>query len=119
MGRPPGTTIFVGNISYDTTEDQLKEVFSQVGNVVSFRLKYDHETGRAKGFGFCEYEDKETAMSARRNLNGTELNGRPLTLRSSNLTARCRTLRSSLRNLASSPIQRYRRVSLQRIPPWL
>lgn len=78
MGRPPGTTVFVGNISYDTTEDQLKEVFSQVGNVVSFRLMYDHETGRAKGFGFCEYEDKETAMSARRNLNGTQLNGRPL-----------------------------------------
>lgn len=78
MGRPPGTTVFVGNISYETTEEQLKEVFSQVGNVLSFRLMYDHDTGKAKGFGFCEYEDKETAMSARRNLNGTELNGRAL-----------------------------------------
>ena len=78
MGRPPGTTVFVGNISYDTNEDQLKDVFSQVGNVISFRLMYDPETGRPKGYGFCEYEDKETAMSARRNLNGTPLNGRPL-----------------------------------------
>ena len=78
MGRPPGMTVFVGNISYETTEEQLKEVFSQVGNVLSFRLMYDHETGKAKGFGFCEYEDKETAMSAMRNLNGTELNGRAL-----------------------------------------
>ncbi|KAI0561475.1 RNA recognition motif containing protein [Gracilaria domingensis] len=78
MGRPPGTTVFVGNISYDTTEEQLNEVFSQVGNVVNFRLMHDNETGRAKGYGFCEYEDKETAMSARRNLNGTMLNGRPL-----------------------------------------
>lgn len=78
QGRPPGTTVFVGNISYDTTEEELKEVFSQVGTVVSFRLLYDQNTGRAKGYGFCEYEDKETAMSARRNLNGTVVNGRPL-----------------------------------------
>lgn len=78
QSRPPGTTVFVGNISYDTTEEKLKEVFSQVGNVVSFRLLYDSNTGRAKGYGFCEYEDKETAMSARRNLNGTIVNGRPL-----------------------------------------
>lgn len=49
MGRPPGTTVFVGNISYETTEEQLKDVFSQAGNVLSFRLMYDHETGRAKG----------------------------------------------------------------------
>lgn len=78
QSRPPGTTVFVGNISYDTTEEKLKDVFSQVGNVMSFRLLYDSNTGRAKGYGFCEYEDKETAMSARRNLNGTIVNGRPL-----------------------------------------
>lgn len=78
QGRPPGTTVFVGNISYDTTEQELKEVFSQVGPVLKFRPVYDNQTGRAKGYGFCEYEDKETAMSARRNLNGTMVNGRPL-----------------------------------------
>jgi cleavage stimulation factor subunit 2 len=46
--------------------------------VVSFRLVYDRETGKPKGYGFCEYRDQETAMSAMRNLNGFELNGRTL-----------------------------------------
>lgn len=78
QNRPQGTTVFVGNISYDTTEEELRDVFSQVGTVVSFRLLYDASTGRAKGYGFCEYEDKETAMSARRNLNGTVVHNRPL-----------------------------------------
>lgn len=74
----PRFTVFVGNISYDTTEEQLKDFFSQVGPVVSFRLMYDRETGKPKGFGFCEYEDQETAMSALRNLNGEMVNGRAI-----------------------------------------
>lgn len=76
--RNGGTTVFVGNINYDATEEQLKDIFSQVGTVVNFRVVYDNDTGRPKGYGFCEYEDAETAMSARRNLNGVELNGRLL-----------------------------------------
>jgi len=75
-GQP--ATVFVGNIPFDTTEEHLKEIFSQVGVVSSFRLVYDQQTGKPKGFGFCEYEDAETAMSALRNLNGVEVNGRPL-----------------------------------------
>lgn len=70
--------MFVGNINYDATEDQLRDIFSQVGTVVNFRVVYDQDSGRPKGYGFCEYEDAETAMSARRNLNGYELNGRQL-----------------------------------------
>jgi cleavage stimulation factor subunit 2 len=77
-GRSGGTTVFVGNINYDATEEQLKDIFSQVGTVLNFRVVYDNDTGRPKGYGFCEYEDIETAMSARRNLNGYELNGRQL-----------------------------------------
>lgn len=76
--RNGGATVFVGNINYDATEDQLRDIFSQVGTVVNFRVVYDQESGRPKGYGFCEYEDAETAMSARRNLNGYELNGRQL-----------------------------------------
>lgn len=90
----------VGNISYDTTEvaetaleraggglgrssasceqEQLMEVFSQAGPVASFRMKFDRETGKPKGFGFAEYHDVESAASARRNLNNYELNGRRL-----------------------------------------
>lgn len=71
-------SVFVGNIPYDATEEQLREVFIQAGPVVSFRLVYDRETGKPKGYGFCEYQDVETAQSSMRNLNNYDFNGRPL-----------------------------------------
>ncbi|ESO01540.1 hypothetical protein HELRODRAFT_112541 [Helobdella robusta] len=71
-------SVFVGNIPYEATEDQLREIFSQAGPVVSFRLVYDRETGKPKGYGFCEYQDTETAQSAMRNLNNYDFHGRPL-----------------------------------------
>ncbi|XP_015782909.1 cleavage stimulation factor subunit 2 [Tetranychus urticae] len=91
-------SVFVGNIPYDATEEKLKELFSQAGPVLSFRLVYDRETGKPKGYGFCEYKDQETALSAMRNLNGHELNGR--TLRVDN-AANERT-KEEIRNLQSS-----------------
>ncbi|KAM4696640.1 cleavage stimulation factor subunit 2 isoform 3-T3 [Rhinophrynus dorsalis] len=71
-------SVFVGNIPYEATEEQLKDIFSEVGPVVSFRLVYDRETGKPKGYGFCEYQDQETALSAMRNLNAREFSGRAL-----------------------------------------
>lgn len=71
-------SVFVGNIPYDTSEEQLKDIFRAAGKVLSFRLVYDRESGKPKGYGFCEYEDQETALSAMRNLNGFEFNGRQL-----------------------------------------
>ncbi|KFB52059.1 AGAP004414-PA-like protein [Anopheles sinensis] len=71
-------SVFVGNIPYDATEDALKEIFCEVGLVLSMKLVYDRETGKPKGYGFCEYKDKETALSAMRNLNGYVFGGRPL-----------------------------------------
>lgn len=61
------TVVFVGNIPYDVTEEQIVDIMKGVGPVVSFRLMFDRETGRSKGFGFCEYTDVETASSALRN----------------------------------------------------
>lgn len=71
-------SVFVGNIPYDATEEKLKEAFSEVGPVVSFRLVFDKDSGKPKGYGFCEYRDQETAQSAIRNLNNIELGGRAL-----------------------------------------
>lgn len=71
-------SVFVGNIPYDATEEKLKDIFNEVGPVQSFRLVYDRDTGKPKGYGFCEYKDAETAHSAIRNLNNYELSGRTL-----------------------------------------
>ncbi|KAL1123106.1 hypothetical protein AAG570_002194, partial [Ranatra chinensis] len=68
----------VGNIPYEATEEKLKDIFNEVGPVLSFKLVYDRETGKPKGYGFCEYKDQETALSAMRNLNGYEIGGRSL-----------------------------------------
>ncbi|KAJ1564864.1 Cleavage stimulation factor subunit 2, partial [Cladochytrium tenue] len=63
---------------HDVTETQLTSIFEEVGPVVSFRLVFDKDTGKPKGFGFCSYQDAETAASAVRNLNNREVNGRML-----------------------------------------
>ena len=76
--RTPCSTVFVGNIFYEVTEDMLVKMLSEVGPVKSFRLVCDRETGKPKGFGFCEFFDVMTADSAVRNLNGRELGGRTL-----------------------------------------
>ena len=55
--RPPSRVVFVGNIPYGLSEEQISDIFSQAGKVLNFRLVYDRETGRPKGFGFAEYPD--------------------------------------------------------------
>ncbi|EKX46396.1 hypothetical protein GUITHDRAFT_70536, partial [Guillardia theta CCMP2712] len=70
--------VFVGNIPYTASEDQLQEVFETAGPVLAFRLVLHPETGAPKGFGFCEFRDVESAEIAVRNLNNYEMNGRPL-----------------------------------------
>ncbi|SCZ93216.1 BZ3500_MvSof-1268-A1-R1_Chr6-2g08535 [Microbotryum saponariae] len=81
-GQPQqrSSVVFVGNLPFDYTEEQLIETFSSVGPVVSFRLVFDRDSGKPKGFGFCEYKDPETAASALRNLQGVEVGGRGLRL---------------------------------------
>jgi cleavage stimulation factor subunit 2 len=80
-------TVFIGNIPYGVTEDMLLERLQQVGPVVSLRILYDKETGKPKGYGFCEYRDPETAESAVRNLNERiEFGGRMLRIAPSSQT---------------------------------
>ena len=69
--------IYVGNLPYSATEDELRELFSQHGDVTSVSLDNDRETGRPRGFGFVEMAD-EDADSAVQALDGAQMGGRTL-----------------------------------------
>ena len=70
--------IYVGNLSFDETEDSLREAFAAHGEVTSARIISDRETGRSRGFGFVEMSNRDEAMAAIAELNGKVLNGREL-----------------------------------------
>ena len=70
--------IYVGNLSFNTTEDQLTELFGQHGSVQSASIVTDRYSGRSRGFGFIEMSDDAEAQAAIEALNGTELEGRVL-----------------------------------------
>lgn len=70
--------IYVGNLSYGVTEDQLRAAFVKFGNVSRVNLIIDRETGRSKGFGFVEMPDDSAAEAAIKSLNGADLDGRSM-----------------------------------------
>lgn len=72
--------LYVGGLSYNTTEDVLKELFSQAGTVETATIIIDRMSGRSKGFGFVEMSSDEEAQKAIETLNGKELDGRSLTV---------------------------------------
>lgn len=77
---PPreGKNVFIGNIPYQLSDEEVIEIASTCGQVVSFRLVCDPETGKPRGYGFCEYTDKDAAASAIRNLDGYQVMNREL-----------------------------------------
>ncbi len=70
--------IFVGNLNFRTTEDELRNTFSQYGDVDSARIVLDRETQRSRGFGFVEMPDDNEAQEAIRMLNGSQMGDREL-----------------------------------------
>ncbi len=72
--------IYLGNLSYEATEEDIKEAFEAFGEVESARIIRDKYTNRSKGFGFVEMPDDGNAQSAIDNLNDTELKGRKITV---------------------------------------
>ncbi len=72
--------IYVGNLAYSLNDDELKAAFEDFGAVDTARVITDRETGRSKGFGFVEMPSDDEAQSAIDALNGSELNGRTLTV---------------------------------------
>ncbi|MDC0673398.1 RNA recognition motif domain-containing protein [Nannocystis radixulma] len=70
--------LFVGNLSFQTTEEDLQQVFADFGEIAEIRLVLDRETGRSRGFAFVAMADDEAARRATESLNGQMLDGRPL-----------------------------------------
>jgi RNA recognition motif-containing protein len=68
--------LYVGNISYSTTEDELRDLFTPHGEVVEAKVVYDRDTGRSRGFGFVEMADDGAADAAISALDGQEFGGR-------------------------------------------
>jgi cold-inducible RNA-binding protein len=72
--------LYVGNLSFETTDEDLHQLFSQVGTVDSASMVTDRDTGRSRGFGFVEMSSKSEGEAAIAKFNGSELNGRSLTV---------------------------------------
>jgi len=72
--------IYVGNLSYEATEEEVRQLFAEFGDVDSVNLITDRETGRLRGFGFVEMSDDAGAKAAIEALNGKEMAGRTLTV---------------------------------------
>ena len=70
--------LYVGNLSFQTSSDDLNQLFAQAGTVESAAVVEDRETGRSRGFGFVEMSSKEEAQKAIEQFNGKEMNGRNL-----------------------------------------
>lgn len=70
--------LYVGNLSFSATEEELRELFEQHGSTTSVRVITDRETGRSRGFGFVEFDDAANADKALAALDGQEMGGRPL-----------------------------------------
>ena len=75
-----GTKLYVGGLPYSTTEQQLSELFAQQGSVTSAKVITDKFTGQSRGFGFVEMATGEEAQKAISALNGTQMDGRTITV---------------------------------------
>ncbi len=91
-------SIYIGNLPYDTTEDQVVELFKQFGEVNRAALVKDRETGRPRGFGFVEMPNDGEARQAIEELSGKDYQGRPLTVNE----ARNRSAQRNSANLSRS-----------------
>jgi RNA recognition motif-containing protein len=74
------TKLFVGSLSWNVKDDDLSQFFASAGTVVSASVITDRDTGRSKGFGFVEMSSDDEAKKAIDELNGKELDGRPITV---------------------------------------
>src|SRR3989304_9717015 len=95
-------SLFVGNMSFQTTEDQLRSLFEPLGQITRVQIITDRDTGRARGFAFVEMPNDEEATKAIAALNGKEVGGRALNVNE----ARPKTERSGPRGGGGGGVQR-------------
>jgi RNA recognition motif-containing protein len=79
-----GKRLYVGNLPYNMTEEELQNVFSQAGAVADVAIVIDRDTGRSKGFGFVEMAEDAGAAAAIQQLNGTQVGGRTIKVAEAN-----------------------------------
>lgn len=72
--------LYVGNLSFNTSTQELEQIFGEIGTVESTNIIEDRDTGRSRGFGFVEMSSKEEGQNAIEQLNGKEIDGRELTV---------------------------------------
>jgi cold-inducible RNA-binding protein len=72
------TKLYVGSLAYSIKDDQLKDIFAEVGTVVSAQVIIDRDSNQSKGFGFVEMSSEEEAQKAIKELNGKEIDGRAI-----------------------------------------
>lgn len=73
-----GKKLYIGNLSFSMSEEELEQAFSQYGEIVSASIIKDSVSGRSKGFGFVEFAQEDSAAKAKDDMNGKELAGRML-----------------------------------------
>lgn len=76
--------IFVANLNFQMKLENLQKLFEDYGEVISAKIIKDKQTGRSKGFGFIEMPNEEDALRAIEELNGTEIDGRPIVVKKAN-----------------------------------
>jgi RNA recognition motif-containing protein len=79
-----GKRLYVGNLPYRISEEEIQDIFTQVGTVLNVAIIIDRETGRSRGFGFVEMEEDNAATEAVQQLNGAQVGGRTLKVAEAN-----------------------------------
>ena len=93
-----GLKLFIGGVSYDASEDELREIFSAHGELKEVHIATDRETGRSRGFAFVTFSNKKEGMSAIKDLNGSEIRSRKITVQESKPSGGRDSRRRSRRN---------------------
>jgi len=93
-GESMGLKLFIGGVSYDATEDDLREAFSAHGQLKEVHIATDRETGRSKGFAFITFASKKDGLAAIKALHETKIHGRKISVQESNPGGRDRKRRS-------------------------